>query len=855
MLGTAGELLILIAFVSTGLSAYAFFRATQAAASPTVLGWRRIGRGAWYGMVAALVAASGVLMHLILTHQYQYAYVYQNSSNDLPLHYLISTFWAGQEGSFMLWGLMMCGVGLALIRLVKPRYETAVMAVVALCHFFMLSMIVGLQLGPLEIGSSPFKTLAEAFPEAPIFQQNPDFIPADGTGLNDLLQNPWMTIHPPMLFAGFSAMIVPFAFAVAALWKRRYTEWVRPALPWTLAAVMLLGVGIAMGGYWAYITLSFGGYWAWDPVENSSLVPWMLGVAAFHTMLVQKKSGKSHKAALFLSILAYLFVVYSTFLTRSGVLGDVSVHSFVDLGLYNQLLIWIVTMGAIGFGLFAYRYRELPTPEEEPRVLSREFMIFSGAMLFCATAAVIILGTSAPILGNIFRDNPSTVPLEFYNTWTLPLALGFTFLIGLGQLFWWNAMGVEEVNRVLLKPIALATACTVAVLIFTPFVEQSVVFPAPPSAETASAGAEAGLLSGLASFWSMYGLGLQMLLLTFMGFFALFGNGLVLWRVGRGNPRMAGGAVTHIGFAVMILGVIASSGFSKALPQVGQPALAGPDQEARENFILVRGQTREINGYRVTYADRTTTDRGRGQYVLEVTDPKGRSYTLAPVAYEGKNGQWFLHPDVKTFVEKDLFAAVTPRAATGVDDEDGPPGGEIQLARGDSTVLGEQQYALAFERFAVLRSAPGMPARSDAVPDEVLAQVPDDAQMAVAAVLHATNLETGERHTLRPIYLVMQDRSVQYVENRVPDWGLKVAFTEMDVNTGQISLAIEGVDVMPEDWVVVQAYEKPFINLVWIGIVLMTGGFVVAVARRAQDLRFDARRRNAGNGEEEKGKG
>jgi cytochrome c biogenesis factor len=156
-----------------------------------------------------------------------------------------------------------------------------------------------------------------------------------------------------VLFLGFSAMVVPFAFAVAALWKKRYTQWVRPALPWTLFAVMSLGVAIAMGGYWAYVTLSFGGYWAWDPVENSSLVPWLLGVAAFHTMLVQKKSGSSQKASLILSIAAYLFVVYSTFLTRSGILGDVSVHSFVSLGLYNQLLIWIAVMGALGIGLFA----------------------------------------------------------------------------------------------------------------------------------------------------------------------------------------------------------------------------------------------------------------------------------------------------------------------------------------------------------------------------------------------------------------------------------------------------------------------------------------------------------------------
>ena len=202
--------------------------------------------------------------------------------------------------------------------------------------------------GALKIGVTPFLTVAEFFPEAPVFLADPNFVPADGNGLNDLLQNYWMVIHPPMLFVGFATMIVPFAFAVSALWMKRYTEWVRPAMPWALISVMVLGIGISMGGYWAYETLSFGGYWAWDPVENSSFVPWIVGIAGIHMMLIQRKSGIGHKAALFLNMLAYLFVIYSTFLTRSGILGDVSVHSFVDLGLYNQLLLWILVLGGGG---------------------------------------------------------------------------------------------------------------------------------------------------------------------------------------------------------------------------------------------------------------------------------------------------------------------------------------------------------------------------------------------------------------------------------------------------------------------------------------------------------------------------
>lgn len=833
MLGTVGDVLLLIAFVACGVSSLAFFWSARAEETSSAASlWKRTGRWAWGAMSVAVVAVSGVLWYLILTHQYQYAYVYQQTSNDLPLHYLFSTFWAGQEGSFLFWILMMCGVGAALIGYVKRDYERHVMAVVGLCQLFLLSMIVGLQFGPLEIGASPFMTLAEKFTDAPIFQQNPGFVPADGQGLNELLQNPWMTIHPPFLFAGFSAMVVPFAFAIAALWRKKYTQWVRPALPWTLFAVAILGVAITMGGYWAYVTLSFGGYWAWDPVENSSLVPWIVGVAAFHTMLVQKKSGAGQKASLLLSIAAYILIIYSTFLTRSGILGDVSVHSFVDLGLYNQLLLWIGTIGVLGIGLFVYRYRDLPVPDEEPRILSREFMILSGAVLLCTTAAVIILGTSAPIFGRIFRDNPSAVPTEFYNEWTLPLAIGFVFLAGLGQLFWWNKMDVESLNRVLLKPVTLATVSTIAILIFTPFAEQTILLPAGGS--TTSQTASAGLVSSLSDFWAMYGQALQMLMLLFVGFFALFGNGMVLWRILRGNPRMAGGAIAHVGLAIAILGVIASSGFDRALPRIGTTPSAEEDQMPRENFVVAKNQTRVINGYQVTYTDKTTTDRGRGQYIIDVTDPKGRSYTLRPVAYQGSGDQWFKHPDVKAFLEKDVFVAVTPKEATGMGSDDGPPGGEFQLSRGDSTVLGDRNYAVAFDGFTVLKGPEQMRDANTSVPD----RVPDDAQMAVGANLRVTNLETQETRSLMPIYLVMKDNSQQYIENRVTDWDLRMAFTEMNANNGKATFAVEGVDVMPEEWVVVQAYTKPLISLLWIGIIVMTVGFVVAIGRRVQDIRF-----------------
>jgi cytochrome c-type biogenesis protein CcmF len=381
-------------------------------------------------------------------------------------------------------------------------------------------------------------------------------------------------------------------------------------------------------------------------------------------------------------------------------------------------------------------------------------------------------------------------------------------------------------------PVVLATISTIAILIFTPFAEQTVLLPASSSgpAQTASA----GLMSSLSEFWAMYGQALQMLLLLFVAFFALFGNGMVLWRVIRGNPRMAGGALAHVGLAITILGVIASSGFDRALPRLDTPPSVDEEQMPRENFVVAKNETRVVNGYRVTYTEKTTTERGRGQYIIDVTDPKGRSYTLKPVAYQGSGDQWFMHPDVKTFLEKDVFLSVTPKEATGMESEESGPGGEFQLSRGDSTVIGDRRFAVAFDGFSVLKGPEQMSSSNRSVPN----RVPDDAQMAVGANLRVTNLETQETRSMMPIYLVMNDNSQQYLENRIADWDLRMAFTEMNANNSKATIAIEGVDDMQENWVVVQAYTKPLISLLWIGIIVMAVGFVIAIGRRVQDIRF-----------------
>ena len=828
MIGTVGSLLLLIALVATVLSGFAFVKVAHGVTDEAW--WKRIGRQAWFVSLGTSVIAFGLLVYLFGTHQYQYAYVYANSSNDLPTYFTLSATWAGQEGSFLLWIVYTAILGALLIRWgsrpaegrdleLRQTFEAPVLAVFALCQFFLLTMVAGIDFGAFSIGVSPFQTLAAKFPEAPVLQQA-GYVPPDGNGLNDLLQNYWMTIHPPTLFTGFASMTVPFAFAVAALWKRQYTQWVRPALPWTLYATLILGVGIVMGGYWAYETLSFGGYWAWDPVENSSLVPWLFGIAAIHSMIVQKKSAAGHKSALLLSIAAFMFVVYSTFLTRSGILGDVSVHSFVDLGLYNQLLLWILSMGIVGFGLFAYRYKDLPVPRTPPATLSRESMIFTGALTLCLLGLVIIVGTSAPILGRIFRDNPAGVAISFYNTWTLPLAVVIASLAGLGQLFWWKKMTVENVNRALLKPLALTVVSVAAVLVLTPFVPLTT--PAPTAVAAAPAAAiEAGIGGGIEGFWAGYGQSLLLLLLIFASFFAFYGNGAVLWRIARGNLKLAGGSITHVGFALMLLGIVSSTVFNNPISD-GQGADIRGD---RDNFILQQGETRMIEGHSVRYEGKHFNDRGRTVYTLDFTTPNGKTFKAENVVYHSTSEQWIQHPHVENFADQDIYVALFPSAMMDGGGSDNATPGELLLRRGDTAPLDDGAYTVEFVSY-------------DLEPDTEATGIPADSlDLAVGAELKVTNTATGEARTISPVYLILADRSQQYVQNTIPDWGLGFSFTGMQVENDAVKLAVEGASTAPTDWVVVQAYRKPFISLLWLGTLVLAVGFTLSIVRRVQEGR------------------
>ena len=281
LVGNLGHLLVIITFVCALIASIGYFQATQLRQDEIkYLSWKRFARLFFIIHGLAVIGVVISLFYIIYNHLYEYHYAWSHSSDHLPVHYMISCFWEGQEGSFLLWIFWHVILGFILMYTNK-FWEAPVMAVFAIVQAFLASMILGIVIFQLKIGSDPFILLRDAMPDVPVYTPgspayNPNFVPEDGTGLNPLLQNYWMVIHPPTLFLGFATTLIPFAFCIAGLWLGKFKDWIRPALPWSLFSGAILGLGILMGGYWAYETLNFGGYWNWDPVENAVYVPWLV---------------------------------------------------------------------------------------------------------------------------------------------------------------------------------------------------------------------------------------------------------------------------------------------------------------------------------------------------------------------------------------------------------------------------------------------------------------------------------------------------------------------------------------------------------------------------------------------------
>ncbi|MGD1044093.1 MAG: cytochrome c biogenesis protein CcsA [Bacteroidota bacterium] len=532
-------------------------------------------RNSFYITVLGIVTVSALLLFYILQHRFEYNYIASYSSRDLPTALLITTFWAGQEGSFLLWALFTAIIGFVLQRYTRHKgMESEVMAVYSFVLAFLLFLIAI---------KSPFQYVWEvAANNVP-----KGFIPQDGKGLNPLLQNFWMIIHPPVLFTGFASLAVPFVFVVAALWHKQYGRWIQAALPWVLFSALSLGAGLMLGGYWAYGVLGWGGWWGWDPVENSSLIPWMVAIILVHTMLIQMLTGKLARTNFVLAVLAYLLVIYSTFLTRSGILANASVHSFVDSGTlaYTLLVIWLAATALSGFGMIILRRKELTIQAPPSAWLTRESLLSIATIVMGVCAAVILFGTSKPLFSS------STVEPSYYNSTNLPLAILMTLLLGLSLSSKWN----KEEHALFLRRLVVPGIISVVVLsIF--------------------------IIMGLHDFFA----GLLVLTSLFAFFVSIYQG----YRIAKEQPRFIGGTLSHAGLAILFLGIIASGRYGQ-----------------KQSISLPLNQPKSMFGYELTYTGMSPTQDGKTKFIVS-REHNGKRDLLEPVMFESQyNNSLMRNPD------------------------------------------------------------------------------------------------------------------------------------------------------------------------------------------------------------------
>lgn len=395
-------------------------------------------KSAQNGAIAVLfliLVATVALVYLLITLDFSLKYVALNTSTDLPVIYRVTSLWAGQAGSLLLWCLVLALYTAIVViqgrnknRELMP-YVTATLAAVLIFFIFIIGFV-----------ESPFEKLP--------------FTPAEGRGLNPILQNAYMAIHPLTLYLGYVGVTVPFAFGMGALLSGRLgDEWIRLSRKWALIAWTFLAVGLLLGARWAYLELGWGGYWAWDPVENAAFMPWLAATAFIHSVMIQEKKGMLKKWNMILIILTFFLAIFGTFITRSGIIS--SVHSFAQSDIGPLFLGFIAFILLFSFAMFIYRANELETENQFDSLLSRESAFIFNNLLFLGAAFTVFLGTIFPIISEAVTGQKILVGAPYFNSVNVPIALVLIFLMGVGPLISWRKASRENLIKNFMLPVIL----------------------------------------------------------------------------------------------------------------------------------------------------------------------------------------------------------------------------------------------------------------------------------------------------------------------------------------------------------------------------------------------------------------
>ncbi|MEW6365224.1 MAG: heme lyase CcmF/NrfE family subunit [Acidobacteriota bacterium] len=404
--------------------------------------FERVAERAIYNCLALYAIVIVSLLYLLSTAEFRFAYVAGHTNRDLSFAYKMTALWAGQEGSLVFWGFVLSAYSAAIIAKNRKRFSELVphMSVVFLATIFFFSLL-------SIFVSNPFNELVEVHADGRLAP----FIPADGQGLNPLLQHWAMVIHPPLLYLGYVGCIVPFAFAMAALVTRRLSnDWLKATRRWTLIAWLFLGAGILLGAKWAYVELGWGGYWGWDPVENASLMPWLTMTAFLHSASIQERKGMLKVWNVSLVALSFLLSIFGTFITRSGIVS--SVHAFSKSSIGTYFTVFMLVVGALTVYFILRRLPDLKSETSLDSLISRESAFLFNNVVLLGACVAILWGTMYPFVSEEFWGQKITVGPPFFNRIMVPVGLLLLFLTGIGPLVAWGRTSLGSIRRNLLAP-------------------------------------------------------------------------------------------------------------------------------------------------------------------------------------------------------------------------------------------------------------------------------------------------------------------------------------------------------------------------------------------------------------------
>jgi cytochrome c-type biogenesis protein CcmF len=620
--------------------------------------WVEISRRAVYGLFALLTVCVVMIEIAFANDDFSFNIVQQHSSIETPAFYKLAAMWSSQEGSLLLWAWMLSiASSLALfatrdkLREIVP-YATAVMAGIA-AFFTGLMLFAG--------GVNPFARLSPA--------------PADGIGLNPLLQHPSMMIHPPMLYSGYVAFTIPFAFAVGALITRRLdAAWIRSTRRFALIAWALLGFGLLLGARWSYTELGWGGYWAWDPVENAALMPWLMGTAFLHSIMVQEKRGMLKVWNACLIVATFSLALLGTFLVRSGVLQSIHAFGASTVGPYILGLIAVVLIGSTA--LIVSRLDDLRSPKRIDSLASRESVFLVNNFLLVALVVAIFWGTFFPLISELFTGEKASLAAPWFDRYTTPLAIVLVLFTGIGPLLAWRRISWDAAKRVFLVPALVAAVAAVGLALFSDAASRPWALALFAFAAFALTGLAQEFWRGAAARRSLSGGTMPQALVA----------------VVARNRRRYGGYIVHAGIAVLLIGIAASSSF-----------------QTNRDVRLRPGESAVVDGRTVTYVRPTAK-----------VDPL--AFTAGAVLRVEKDGKSFvLHPTRR-------FYRPTGGGGAGTisDYFAGESDSEIGLQAGLGSdfwsaiqpgILGVQRHARAADRAfkACVGGGPGTPRQCKAV--------------------------------------------------------------------------------------------------------------------------------------------